>query len=63
MSASPMKRLAAVGHKPHPLDRKKYGQPYFALYWASPRHRFTAPGLYVWTGKRNVRVIPMPRRA
>lgn len=32
------------------------------LYLARPRARFTRPGLYYWTGRRNVRLVPLPRR-
>lgn len=31
-------------------------------YWAN-RRDFVKPGLYVWTGKNNLRVIPVPRSA
>ena len=58
-----MRPILRLGHRPHPIDRKKYGQPRFALYWASPHEPFLYPGLHAWTGKRNVRVIPMPKRA
>jgi hypothetical protein len=33
------------------------------LYWASPRHRFTHPGLHLWLGAKrgHVRVLPWPK--
>lgn len=59
--SSPMRPLVKVGHRPHPLDRKRYGQPHVALYYAN-RSLFTKPGLYAWLWRRHVRVLPLPRR-
>lgn len=36
---------------------------FWRFWWAAPRHRFTFPGLYFWTGRRNRRVFPLPRVA
>lgn len=67
MSAqSPMTRLFAVGHAPHPIDRKRYGNPRLALFWASPRARFQRPGLYLWIGygvARQPRILALPKPA
>lgn len=60
MGDGPMRTLLRVGHQPHPIDRKKYGQPRFALYWANPVG-FVHPGLHVWTGSRNHWVFPLPK--
>ena len=35
------------------------GRPF---YWAE-RGTFTHPGLYYWNGQKNVRLIPLPRKA
>lgn len=29
------------------------------IYWAS--RRFVRPGLYVWTGRTNLRILPWPK--
>ena len=58
----PMTLLVRFGRKPHPVDRKKYGAPRVALFWAE-RGTFTAPGLHLWTGSRHVRILPLPRRS
>lgn len=63
MSAStPMRTLWSFGHKPHPVDTKRYGQPRLAFYWASPSERFTYPGVHVWCFGRHWRVLPLRRR-
>lgn len=61
-ASSPMKPLIKFGRKPHPIDRRKYGQPRVALFYANRDH-FAEPGLVLWTGARNIRVLPLPRRA
>ncbi len=33
----------------------------FKFYWAN-RRLFTHPGIKVWTGTRQVRILPIPRR-
>lgn len=43
---SPMKRLFGVGK--------------FILFWAE-RKRFTHPGIHLWTGKRHIRLLAVPR--
>lgn len=48
MAASPMQPLGRLGR--------------FRFYWASPRLWFSHPGLYVWTGKRHRRLLPLRRR-
>ncbi len=49
MACSPMQKVWESKWKmPHPIDRKKYGQPRFALYRATERH--AQPGLYLWVG-------------
>lgn len=58
--SSPMRPLMKLGHRPHPIDTKRYGQPRLALYWAG-RH-FTRPGLWIWTGKHNRRIVPTLRK-
>lgn len=60
MASSPMRRLVSIGHRPHAIDTKRYGQPRVALYYAN-RSRFVSPGLYLWVG-RHVRVLPLPKR-
>lgn len=60
MADSPMKCLVRFGHKPHNIDRKKYGQPIVALYWAN-RTVFSEPGLYLWTGV-NRRIVPFKKK-
>lgn len=55
--SSPMRPLVQIGHREHPIDRKRYGAPYLALYWAG--HRHTHRGLWLWTGRRNLRVLAM----
>lgn len=59
--SAPMRRLLAIGHRPHSIDRRKYGQPYVALYWAN-RRDFTHPGLHAWLWSRNVRLVPVRPR-
>lgn len=61
MASSPMHLIARVGRKPHPVNTRKYGQPRLALYYAN-RRTFSYPGVHLWTGKRNLRIVPLPRR-
>lgn len=51
-----MKLLVRIGRKPHAIDRNKYGVARLALFWAD--WRFVQPGLYLWTGTRNLRRNP-----
>lgn len=60
MASAQMRLLLAIGHQPHKIDRKRYGQPWVALYWAS-RGNFQQPGLHLWVRNRQYRVIPLPR--
>ena len=60
MASAEMKCLVRLGHKPHKIDTKKYGQPKVALYWAD-RKRFLEPGLYLWNCKKQVRIVPVSR--
>lgn len=60
MSSAPMRTLVELGHRPHSIDRKKYGQPRVALYYAR-RRRFTHPGLYLWAFSRHWRLFPTAR--
>jgi hypothetical protein len=62
MVEAQMKTLVRLGHKPHKIDTKKYGQPKLALYWAD-RRTFSCPGLYLWDGKTNRRILRLPRRS
>lgn len=48
MASSPMRRLCSAGR--------------YSLYWAAPSMRFTKPGVVLWTGKRHVRLLPLPQR-
>lgn len=61
MSSAPMKTLIKIGHRPHSIDRKKYGQPYVSVSYAN-RKIFSHPGLYVWIVKKQFRVLPLPKR-
>lgn len=61
MASSPMRLLARFGHKPHPIDTAKYGQPRVAVYWAA-RDRFTKPGVHVWAFSKHWRVFPLRRK-
>lgn len=55
-----MQPLVKIGHRPHAVNRRKYGQPYVALYWAN-RKVFSYPGLHLWMWKRNFRILPIPK--
>lgn len=55
-----MEPIFKLGHRPHPIDTKRYGQPRLAVYWAK-RGVFERPGLWIWTGRRNRRILPVPR--
>jgi hypothetical protein len=55
-----MRTLWRAGKRPHPLG-PRYAAPVVALYWASPREYFAAPGLYLAAFKRQVRIVPLPR--
>lgn len=57
--SSPMKPLIQIGHRPHAIDRTRYGQPRIALYWAGAQ--FVYRGLVLWTGRRNVRLLALNR--
>lgn len=32
------------------------------FFWAGRKHRFEYPGLYVWVFRRNVRILPLPKK-
>lgn len=34
---------------------------FWRFWWASPKVGFLNPGLYFWTGKDNVRIVPLSR--
>lgn len=55
-----MRPLVRLGHRPHTIDRRRYGAPYFGLYWAG--QRFTKPGLYLVMIQRQWRLLPGHRR-
>lgn len=55
-----MRVLLAIGHRPHNINRKKYGAPYVAVYFAN-RRVFTRPGIYVSVMDKQARIIPLPK--
>lgn len=55
--SSPMQPLMRFGHRPHVIDRRRYGTPYFGLYWAG--RRFAKPGLYLLALQRQWRLVPV----
>lgn len=59
--SSPMQPLVKIGHRPHLIDRKKYGQPRLAVYWADRSH-FVKPGVWLWVFGRNVRILAVRRK-
>jgi hypothetical protein len=61
MASAQMTKIVAAGHQPHAIDTKKYGAPKVALYWAN-RKTFSYPGVYLWIFKKQIRMIPLPKK-